>query len=121
MTERKPVVLVPACNRLYGHHVYHNVYTSGRITSQTNALGYTTTFAWNATTQVATTTDARSKQWTSYYAGNVLQKRVDPLGNTTTYTYNSQLLPTKIVGVPPTGMPAFTARCNAASSDVPCQ
>jgi len=23
MTERKPVVLVPACNRLYGHHVYH--------------------------------------------------------------------------------------------------
>jgi RHS repeat-associated protein len=82
--------------------VYHNVYgTDGRISSQTNGLGYETDFAWDSANQIETTTDARGKLWKSYYAGGILEKRVDPLGNTTSYTYSSQLLPTKIV--PPTG------------------
>jgi RHS repeat-associated protein len=85
-----------------GHTVVQNTYgavgtnDAGRVVSQTDGLGHSTTSSWDPTTQTMTFTDARSNQWKDVYAGNILWKRIDPLGNTTTYGYDSSLALTSI-------------------------
>lgn len=79
------------------HTVVENVYgTDGRVTSQTNGRGNVSTFSWDAATQTATMTDARGKVWSDVYASNVLIRRVDPLGNTTRFSYDADLNLAKI-------------------------
>jgi len=74
-----------------GKQVVHNVYGSdGRVTQQTTPQG-TTTFGFDAATGTATMTDARGKTWTDVYANEVLTQRKDPLGHTTSYTYDGNL------------------------------
>jgi RHS repeat-associated protein len=63
----------------------------GRVQSQTDALGKTTTFAWDADTQTATVTDANGNAWKDDYDENVLVERVDPLGNKTTFQHDEDL------------------------------
>jgi RHS repeat-associated protein len=83
-----------------------NTYTNGQITQQEDANGNTRTFSYssnftlnatisgipvNATVndpQTTTMTDAAGKTWTDTYADNELVSRTDPLGNTTSYTYD---------------------------------
>ena len=74
-----------------GNTVIANVYdgTSHRVTEQTDGRGHHSYFSWNATTQTSTYTDARGKEWTDVYVGNVLQNETDPDGDTTSYYYDS--------------------------------
>lgn len=76
-----------------GHQGFLNVYnaTTGRVTQQSDARSKVTSFAWNATSQTATRTDPRDHVWTEIYASNVLSSVADPLGNTTSYTYDDRL------------------------------
>src|SRR5919109_261689 len=61
----------------------------GRVTQELDGLSNPTTFAWDAATQTATVTDARQNAWKDVYSNNVLVQRIDPLGNTTRYGYDS--------------------------------
>jgi RHS repeat-associated protein len=75
-----------------GHTRVSNVYgAGGRVTAQTDALGHTSTFAWNPATSTSTMTDARGGTWQDIYSNNVLAARIDPLGDKTTYTYDGDL------------------------------
>ena len=65
--------------------------TSGRVTQQVDALNHTRAYGWNAATQTATYTDPRNNVWTHIYSNNALLQSKDPLGNTTTYGYASDL------------------------------
>lgn len=79
------------------HTVVDNTYgPDGRVTQQTDARGKLWQFAWNATTETSTVTDPRGKQWVDDYDGNVLVSRTDPLGNETSYSYDSDL---NLVGI----------------------
>jgi RHS repeat-associated protein len=72
------------------HTALQTVYNAaGRVTSQTDANGKQTTFNWDDSTGTLTVTDARNNTWTEVYSGNELVKRIDPLGNTTTYGYDA--------------------------------
>jgi len=74
------------------HTVFSNTYgNDGRVTEQIDALGKRSTFAWDPATQTSTMTDARSNAWKQVYANNLLIKEIDPVGNTTEYTYDSNL------------------------------
>jgi len=74
------------------HTVVTNEYgPDGRVSAQTDARGKRGTFAWDPVTQTSTFTDARGGTWVDVYDGNVLQRSVDPLGNTTNYTYDTNL------------------------------
>ncbi|BCW69141.1 hypothetical protein NicSoilB8_01850 [Arthrobacter sp. NicSoilB8] len=64
---------------------------SGRVADQWDGLNNHSAFAWEAATSTATMTDPRGGVWKDVYAGNVLQRRVDPVGNTTDYEYDTQL------------------------------
>lgn len=75
-----------------GHLEVRNTYgNDGRVVEQLDATGNRTTFAWDVFTQTATATDARGKVWKDVYSGGVLQRRIDPLGKTTVYTFDSSL------------------------------
>jgi RHS repeat-associated protein len=80
------------------HTVVDNAYGSdGRVSEQTNARGKTGTFSWDAATQTQTYTDARTQQWKDVYAGNLLVRRVDPLGNTWRFQYDADLNVTRVI------------------------
>lgn len=75
-----------------GHYPYRVTYDSGgRVVDVQDALGNHTTFGWNDVTETATVTDARGNQWKDVYSGNVLVKRIDPLGNTTAFTRDNDM------------------------------
>jgi RHS repeat-associated protein len=75
-----------------GHTVFRNVYADdGRVTDQYDALNNRTTFAWNTPTQTATVTDARGNAWKDVYQNNILQKRIDALGNETQFGHDPDL------------------------------
>jgi RHS repeat-associated protein len=69
--------------------VITNHYTSGRIDTQTDALNKQTGFSWNASTQTETITDANGHAWQAVYQNNMLLKSIDPLNDTTTYSYDA--------------------------------
>lgn len=75
------------------HFRYRNSYdpTSGRVTQQLDPLGNSSAFAWNASTQTATTTDAAGKQWKDVFSGNTLVQKIDPLNHVTKYEYDAKL------------------------------
>lgn len=64
---------------------------TGRVAEQWDWLGNRSAFAWDAATSTATMTDPRGGVWKDVYLGNVLQRRIDPVGNTTDYEYDTQL------------------------------
>ena len=73
-----------------GHAVVTNTYDGdGRVTDQVDALGNHATFAWDAATRTATTTDARGGVWSDVFDDSGLEtQRTDPLGNQTTFEYD---------------------------------
>lgn len=64
---------------------------TGRVAEQWDGLGNRSAFTWDAATSTATMTDPRGGVWKDIYSGNVLQRRIDPVGNTTDYEYDTQL------------------------------
>jgi len=75
-----------------GNRVFENTFGSdGRVTQQLDALNRQTTFAWNASTQTSTVTDARGKVWKDVYSNGVLVQQIDPFNNTTSYGYDLDL------------------------------
>lgn len=69
-----------------------NVYNAaGRVIEQYDAFDNKSTFSWDSATQTSTMTDARGGIWQDVYSNNILLRRIDPLGNTTTYEYDSNL------------------------------
>ena len=81
-----------------GHTVVSTTYdsASGRVTAQTDPRGHSSSFGWNASTGTATYTDASGHTWTQVYVNNTLRSQQDPLGDTTTYTYDGDLNPTAV-------------------------
>lgn len=72
-----------------GNRVVKNVYgAGGRVVEQIDSGGNSSTFSWDGESQTATMTDARGNAWTDIYQGNVLVKRMDPLGNVTEYQWD---------------------------------
>jgi RHS repeat-associated protein len=81
------------------HVVFNNTYdTDGRVLTQKDALNNQTSFSWNASSQTETVTDPRNHTWTDTYAGNVLQSRIDPLNNTTSFGTDTNLNQTSVTG-----------------------
>lgn len=66
---------------------------TGRVSDQWDAHNNHSTFSFDASTGAATMTDPRGGVWTDVYQGNVLLKRVDPVGASTSYEYNGDLQP----------------------------
>ncbi len=75
------------------HQVFSNTYnqTRTRLSSQTNAKNETTSFSWDSATKTLTTSTPGGGQWKQVYAGNVLIRETDPLGNETRYGYDKDL------------------------------
>ncbi|MGH2746785.1 MAG: DUF6531 domain-containing protein, partial [Actinomycetota bacterium] len=72
------------------HMVVDNTYgADGRVSQQTDARGKLWGFSWNAAAETSTLTDPRGKQWVDDYDSNLLVSRTDPLGNKTSYSYDS--------------------------------
>lgn len=63
----------------------------GRVVEQKDAFGGLSTFTWDPVTQTSTMHDARGNDWKDVNFSNVLYKRIDPLGNTTTIGYDANL------------------------------
>ena len=79
------------------HRIVHNVYSyDGRIIEQTNARGDITRFSWDPATQTTTMTDPRNNKWEDAYENNVLATTTDPLGNKTSYSFDSDLNLTRV-------------------------
>ena len=79
------------------HTQVTNVYgADGRVSSQTDAVGKTTTFAWDPVTQLATVTDANQKVWKDDYASNILASRTDPLNDVTEFAHDADLNTTSV-------------------------
>ena len=75
-----------------GHTDVANTYgPDGRVAQQTDGRGNSSTFTWDPATETSTMTDARGHTWTDVYHDNVLQKEIDPLGDTKTYVYDGDL------------------------------
>ena len=74
-----------------------NTYTGGRVTQQVDAMGEISAFAWNAATATSTMTDAKGEEWKDVYRGGVLARRIDPLGNTTEFDYDTDLNVTAVL------------------------
>ena len=68
--------------------------STGQISSQEDANGNTRSFAYSASlingTATTTMTDAAGGQWTDSYANNELVSRSDPLGDTSSFTYDAK-------------------------------
>lgn len=76
-----------------------NVYTSGRVTQQTDGEGNVSSYAWDEATDTATFTDERGKQWKHVYDKNKLIRVIPPApfsADTTEYTYDGSLKPATI-------------------------
>lgn len=75
-----------------GRIVFRNTYdqATGRVVTQLDAKGNQTLFAWDPATETSTVTDPRGGVSRDVYSGNVLIKRIDPLGRTTTYGYDER-------------------------------
>ena len=59
------------------HAQVTNVYgAAGRVQAQTDAVGKTTDFAWDAGTEIATVTDAKGNAWRHDYDQGVLAKEI---------------------------------------------
>lgn len=73
-----------------GDRTVSNVYdqVTGRVTSQTDGEGNTTTFAWDPATETATTTYPGGGVATDVYSGNFLIRSVDRTGATVQFTYD---------------------------------
>jgi RHS repeat-associated protein len=63
----------------------------GRVIEQVDARGETTSFDYDDSAQRTTMTDANGGAWTDVYRGNVLVRRIDPLGNALTFDYDGDL------------------------------
>lgn len=74
-----------------------NTYTNGRITRQLDATGAATTFAWNPTTQEATTVDADGVPFYDGYRGNVLVYSQNGNGDVVNQRYDQQVDPNLLV------------------------
>jgi RHS repeat-associated protein len=75
-----------------GKQVFKNVYDSyGRVTDQYDAFNSDTTFAYNGTLQRTTITDPLGKVTKDDYRNGLLIDRIDPLGDVTSKTYDSNL------------------------------
>jgi RHS repeat-associated protein len=70
--------------------------STGRVTDQTDARNKTTHFAWDPATQTATATDPNDHAWKDVYENNLLVKRIDPAGETTTFGYDTDLNTTSV-------------------------
>ncbi|HYN50738.1 MAG TPA: DUF6531 domain-containing protein [Thermoleophilaceae bacterium] len=72
------------------HTVVTNEYgPDGRVVGQTDARGKHSIFAWDPVTERSTFTDANGGQWIDDYANGLLVTKIDPLGHTTSYTYDA--------------------------------
>ncbi len=92
----------------------------GSIGPVFDGLNNRTSFAWDPAAQTATVTDARGGVWKDVYASNVLQKRVDPLGNQTTFGTSTSLDRTSVTG--PDGQQttmSYDARGNLLTATAP--
>jgi RHS repeat-associated protein len=70
------------------HTMFELTYGSdGRVLTEKDGLGKTTSFSWDQPGQTETTTDPRGKTWKDIYANGLLVKRIDPLGDTVQYAY----------------------------------
>lgn len=56
---------------------------TGRVAERWDGLGNRSAFTWDPATSTAIMTDPRGGIWKDIYLGNVLQRRIDPVGNTT--------------------------------------
>lgn len=65
--------------------------TTGRVTDQWDARDNHSQFTWNPTTETASMIDSRGGVWRDVYRGNVIIRRIDPAGGTTSYEYDTQL------------------------------
>lgn len=65
--------------------------TDGRVSAVADANGNNKTYTWDQASQTATMTDQAGKQWKDVYDGGVRVKEIDPLGNTSTFTYDGDL------------------------------
>lgn len=74
-----------------GDRTVTNVYdqATGRVASQTDGEGNTTTFAWDPATQTATTTYPGGGVATDVYSGNFLIRSTDRSGAMVQFTYDS--------------------------------
>lgn len=74
------------------NRVVKNIYAAaGRVIEQVDARGELWQFGWDTQTETSTVTDPRGKEWVDDYEGNVLISRTDPLGNETSFSYDSKL------------------------------
>jgi len=74
-----------------------STYTNGRVTTQVDVTGAATTFAWNPTTQEATTVDADGVPYYDGYRGNVLVYSQNGNGDTVNQRYDQQVDPNLLV------------------------
>lgn len=78
-----------------GHMLAHNTYdASGRVTSQQNGTGATTTFSYTTTAAGLSETDVTDPNGgitTDLYFGGMRLESLDPLGGVTEYDYNDFL------------------------------
>ena len=85
-----------------GHVMLTNTYDdTGRVTRQVNALGQKATFAWDPTTSTSTYSDTAGRVSKDVYDGYLLISQIDPLGRTTSYSYDNQH--NRILTTDPTG------------------
>ena len=64
---------------------------TGRVRDQWDARENHSVFSWDPASETASLTDPRGGTWRDVYRGNVLVKRIDPLGGTTSYEYDADL------------------------------
>jgi RHS repeat-associated protein len=64
---------------------------NGRVIKQVDGRGETTNFEYDDSAQRTTMTDSNGGDWTDVYRGNVLVRRIDPLGNALTFDYDNDL------------------------------
>lgn len=64
---------------------------TGRVRDQWDGRGNHSVFSWDPVSETASLTDPRGGTWRDVYRGNVLVKRIDPLGGTTSYEYDADL------------------------------
>ena len=63
----------------------------GRVQAQTDAVGKTTRFSWDPTTETAVVTDANGGVWRHDYDEGVLAREIDPLGEATELDHDVDL------------------------------
>ena len=64
---------------------------AGRVTRQVDARNQEWLFGWDVNNQTATVTDPRGNRYQDVYRGNVLRRRVDPMGSVVAFDYDMDL------------------------------